>query len=614
DMGMPWYRPTRVVHAVSGSEFGWRSGTGKWPTYYPDSVPPVVDIGPGSPVGATFGYGTKFPAKYQKALYILDWTFGTIYAIHTQPDGASYTATKEEFLSRTPLPLTDATVGSDGALYFTVGGRGTQSELYRVTYVGKESTAPVDAKNEKFADLRQLRKQLEALHHPGKVSDEEIRLIWTSLEHKDRFIRYAARVALEHRPVDSWRQRVMDHASEADQAPWTVITSAIALARQGDGNDKDLLMHALGRLNFGDLSQEQQLSLLRAYALTFIRIGEPTPATASALAKRLDEFYPAKSPELNRELCQVLVYLKSPTVIDKTLKLLAQKSQLKPADIPELLKRSDRYGGTIAKMLANQPDRQKIHYAFTLRNMKYGWTLEQRRAYLKLLDEQREKSGGASFQGFIDNMRKDFLENASDAERLALKSTIAETQPKPQSLPKAIGPGKDWTLDEVLAFTKNGLSGRNFEAGKRAFGASRCVLCHRFGGEGGATGPDLTNIAGRFSFKDLTESIVEPSKVISDQYRASKIQTTGGLIITGRIVNEADGVITVVTDPEDATKVKELKESDIDAVVPSQVSLMPKDLLKPLNKEEILDLLAYLQSRGNPNDPMFRQATETGGQ
>ncbi len=51
---------TRVVHAVSGSEFGWRSGTGKWPTYYADSLPPVIDIGPGSPVGVEFGYGTKF--------------------------------------------------------------------------------------------------------------------------------------------------------------------------------------------------------------------------------------------------------------------------------------------------------------------------------------------------------------------------------------------------------------------------------------------------------------------------------------------------------------------------------------------------------------------------
>ena len=85
---------------------------------HPDSLPQLVDVGPGSPVGAGFGYGAKFPAKYQKALYILDWTFGTIYAIHMEANGASYTATKEEFVSRTPLPLTDVVIGSDGARSF----------------------------------------------------------------------------------------------------------------------------------------------------------------------------------------------------------------------------------------------------------------------------------------------------------------------------------------------------------------------------------------------------------------------------------------------------------------------------------------------------------------
>ena len=120
-------------------------GTGKWPAYYVDSLPAVVDVGPGSPVGVTFGYGAKFPAKYQNALFILDWTFGTIYALHFEPAGASYQGVKEEFLSKTPLPLTDAAIGPDGAMYFTVGGRGTQSALYRVIYTGKESTAPATA-------------------------------------------------------------------------------------------------------------------------------------------------------------------------------------------------------------------------------------------------------------------------------------------------------------------------------------------------------------------------------------------------------------------------------------------------------------------------------------
>jgi hypothetical protein len=70
---------------VSGSDFGWRSGNGKWPEYYVDSVPAAVDCGPGSPTGMTFGYGLKFPPKYQQALLVGDWSYGRIMAVHLEP-------------------------------------------------------------------------------------------------------------------------------------------------------------------------------------------------------------------------------------------------------------------------------------------------------------------------------------------------------------------------------------------------------------------------------------------------------------------------------------------------------------------------------------------------
>src|SRR5208337_1842681 len=158
----------------------------------------LLDIGPGSPVGMSFGYGAKFPAKYQKAMYDLDWTFGTIYALHLEADGSTYKAVKEEFLSRTPLPLTDVAIGPDGAMYFIVGGRGTQSELFRVTYVGKDSTAPVDYHMAQGAELRALRHQLEEYHAPAADQEKAVAFIYPHLGHADRFIRYAARVALEH--------------------------------------------------------------------------------------------------------------------------------------------------------------------------------------------------------------------------------------------------------------------------------------------------------------------------------------------------------------------------------------------------------------------------------
>ena len=109
----------------------------------------------------------------------------------------------------------------------------------------------------------------------------------------------------------------------------------------------------------------------------------------------------------------------------------------------------------------------------------------------------------------------------------------------------------------------------------------------------------------RCSIKDLGEAIVDPSKVISDQYRAHTIVTLSGKAVTGRVASEIDGKLTVLVNPEDITKVEEIAKDDIDEMVTSTVSLMPKDLLKSLNKDEVLNLLAYLLSRGNPNDPMF---------
>ncbi len=80
DINTPWYRPTRVCLVTSGSEFGWRNGAGKWPPYYPDSLPAIYDVGPGSPTGMAFGYGAKFPAKYQEAFFMCDWSYGKLYA------------------------------------------------------------------------------------------------------------------------------------------------------------------------------------------------------------------------------------------------------------------------------------------------------------------------------------------------------------------------------------------------------------------------------------------------------------------------------------------------------------------------------------------------------
>ena len=179
----------------------------------------------------------------------------------------------------------------------------------------------------------------------------------------------------------------------------------------------------------------------------------------------------------------------------------------------------------------------------------------------------------------------------------------------PPPLPKPEGPGRVWTLDAVLTAAEQGLApgSRNFEHGQRMFAAARCIVCHRFGADGGATGPDLTQAGGRFQVRDLVEAIVDPSKVVSDQYKASIVQTADGRVVTGRIVSESPEKIVVVTDPEDATKFVEIARSDIEELLPASESLMPKGLLDSLNEAEVLDLVAYVLSKGHRGDPRFKR-------
>lgn len=607
DMGMPWYRPTRVTHTIGGGEYGWRSGTGVWPSYYPDNLPAMIDIGPGSPVGVEFGYGAKFPAKYQKTLFICDWTFGTMYALHIEPSGATYKATKEEFISRSPLPLTDVVINpTDGAMYFTVGGRGTQSELFRVTYTGKESTEKADATTKETPE-RKLLKEVLALQQPAKDTKKAVEFLLPLLGHKDRFIRYSARVALEYQSVKEWQDKALALAQAAKATdPDTVIGVVIALARQGDKSLQPKLLAALDGFYYRRPGQE--LDVLRAYQLVFTRMGEPSKEDAAAVLKGLDPMFPHQSDNVNRELAQLLVYLKSPTIVEKVIAEMAKPSKpLTTEGLNELILRNRNYGGTVASLIKNAADQQKLNYLFTLRNATVGWNQERWKVWYGFLAEAQTKSGGASYPKFLVNIEKDAYANASDTDRLAIEAAKLRPAYKARELPKPAGPGKEWTTADLTALESKLKSGRNFKNGEKAYAAARCVVCHRFGTDGGATGPDLTQLAGRFALKDLAEAIIEPSKIISDQYKASVIETKGGKTITGRIVSEVKGKLIVVTDPEDSTKVVEVAKDEIDTNKPSATSLMPGKLIDPLNETEVLDLLAYLLSRGDPNHPAFKK-------
>jgi putative heme-binding domain-containing protein len=631
DIGAPWYRPTRMNHVVSGADFGWRSGSGKWPAYYEDSLPAGVDIGPGSPTGCVFGTGAKFPAKYQRAFYGNDWTYGTMWAIHTEPSGAGLKMVKEEFLSGKPLPLTDVIINPvDGAMYFAVGGRKTQSGLYRVTYEGKESTAPAPA-YEVTAEAKQ-RHEIEKLHADG-AGPEAIAKIWPALNSADRNLRYAARIALERQPVTLWKDKALNETNVQASIDALIalarVSRAVEAAPGVDPNVKPAkgastgpvppatsesaalqlqITNALGRLDLNKLDTDHQLQLVRAYQLAFTRLGKPDGAACAAVAARLEPSFPSKNASVDRELCQLLVFLDSKMVVAKTLALVATAADDSEALASDaVLARNAGYAGAAEAAHKSRPNRQQIALMWSLCNATAGWNAELRKTYFTWFPHARTWKGGNSFKGFIDNARKEALANfVPNEETTALDTLSSKDEPVPVNFVPAEGPGKNWTIDEVVALTKDGLKGRNFEHGKAMFTATSCVACHHFAGDGGNIGPDLTGSGSRYTMRDFMENIVEPSKVISDQYGSHQIEKKDGSLILGRIVAEQGDQVMVMTSPFAPTQLTAVKTADIKSKKDYPVSMMPPGLINILNKDELLDLIAYVMSGGNANDKAFK--------
>ncbi|MEW6306350.1 MAG: c-type cytochrome [Verrucomicrobiota bacterium] len=576
DFGLPWYRPTRVYHLVSGGEYGHREGTGKWPYYYPDSLPPATDIGLGSPCGVKFGTGSKFPPKYQKALFMCDWAWGTVYAVHFKPEGASYTATHEKFATGRPLNAMDLEFGRDGAMYLITGGNDTQTGLYRISYTGrqtpgKKSKAELKAEAD-AAKARALRRQLEAFH--GRKDAKAIEFAWAHLNSEDRFIRYAARIAVEWQEPSLWHERAL-----AEKKTRASLTALLAVARTAKPEQKPALLRALQRLEWKRLDAVQQLELLRVHGVAFARLGGPDTETRRALVQQFDPLYPAKTDALNRELCMLLVFLESPNVVRKSMNLIAAKPS----------------------------QEQQIHYIYYIRQMAAGWTPELRRAYFEWYQMAAGAfRGGVSFTKFLANFKKDAIAALTEAERKELAAYLEDFPVAPKAPPPRPFV-KDWKLEEVLPDLDKASRGRSFARGKAAFEGAQCMACHRVRFDGGTVGPDLTALGGRFSRRDILEAIMAPSKVVMEQYQSTTIVKKDGDDITGRVIEEDDRRLVLITNPLTGERAEVLKQ-EVRSRTPATLSPMPEGLVNVLSKEEILDLLAYLESGGLPSYSAFGKA------
>ncbi len=574
DFSLPWYRPTRVCEAVSGGEFGWRAISKKWPVRWEDSVPPVVDIGPGSPTGVTFGYGANFPQKYQDALFISDWSYGKMYAVHLKPQGAGYGAEFEEFVTASPLPVTDLAISpKDGAMYFLIGGRRVQGGLYRVTADKGKVAGPIAAK----PPLLDLRRKLEAFH--GKKDTKAVAAAWPYLGHADRLIRFAARTAIEHQPVSQWKDKAL-----AEKDPRASLTALMALARSA-GDDKSVLnpiLAALHRIDFAKLSAEDRETWVRDYQLAFCRLGAPEEKARLAVAAKLGALFPTKEPMLDVDLCELLAYLGDAAFLPKAIAILESAPT----------------------------QEEQISHAKNLRFVKAGWTPDLRERFFKWICLRAPTyKGGAGFAAFIKEIKRDAMSVLSEDEKAALKPVL-DAKPdtsSPQFNFVAKADAKNWTVADIDPLLAVGLEGgRNFDNGRNVFGGAVCFVCHRFGNEGGAIGPDLSSVAGKYSPRDLLTHIIEPSKEISDQYGQIEVTLLDGSKKYGRIMNLSGDSISLNVNMMDPNANEDIDRKKIKSMEPSKTSMMPPGLLNTCSDKDILDLLAYLLSKGDKNSPLFK--------
>lgn len=685
DRGLPWFRPTRVVHLIPAGDYGWRTGSGKIAFHEIDTLPGVVDLGRGSPVGVAFYYHHTYPDRYRGAYFMGDWSRGRIRVLFPERTGATWTGDAHDFVLGEPLNVTDLDVGPDGSLYFATGGRGTSGGLYRVTYErageavattgaeaavrqpmprsgwGREAIRRArgeaganweaelwaivrDAGREPIDRIRALellqvqgprptleetavlldsdaplvraaaaallgaypftdvqgvlraalgdvdplvaRRAAEALVRSGleprtrniEVATSEA--LHALLDHEDRFLRYAAREAIQRIPHGYWfDQSVM---SSPEQSPRGFFEAMLAMIYSLEHKiEYNFLIGGLGRVARADLDLDAELDFLRVVEIAFIR--DPVPdapgrqEARTGLGQALLGRYPHTDDRVNRQLERLLAYLQP--------------------------------GGALARMVArleeDRPAEERIHTAYCLRAMDEDWTPELRARVVAWFDDAREFRGAASMEGYIDAIWNGVLDRFPEEERLAAEARLeaqrADRARRAAALVTEVEGDRRGRSDlsqmsfeelaEYFEYDVMAYERYNPEQGERVFHRARCSACHVFGDIGRGGGPDLSTVIKRFRRGEVLESIMFPSRVISDQYQAVDVELDDGGLHSGMVVEDTAERLTLINANGDRL---DLDKARIRSREPSALSIMPEGLLDTMTLSDLASLIRFL--------------------
>ena len=427
---------------------------------------------------------------------------------------------------------------------------------------------------------RELRRQLEAFH--GQQHNEAAATAWPHLDSPDPVLRYAARTAVEHQPVQTWRSRAL-----AERRITASLTALMMLARAADPANIEPIIDRVTRYNYSQLTTSQRLTLLHLYQLC--RHADPA-AVERRTGDLLAQIAP-RSPVEPSPLHAVSCMGDGARVEREQSRLLVQ---LDPAAALETC---------LARMLSATTQEDKLHYLFLLRDSKAAWTPDQRRAYFTALRETSQFQGGDGMPGFIKSIRDAAIARLSADEQQQL-AALLEGSPAQEPLPESNRPIVErWTLDSLEKAAALDPAAGDPARGAETFTAALCSRCHRAGAAGPAVGPDLTYVGRRFSRRDILASILTPSQIVAENYRNLEVVTTDGRVITGRPVTSGDyrlPVLKLAIDPLRPGEIVEIPKAEVELHRLAESSPMPNGLLDTFTAAEIAHLLAFLQSGQRP--------------
>lgn len=604
DHQLPWYSFCRVFHVRVGGHHGWllpgHQRSFNRPPYFFDSAPRLVEIDRGSPTGVEVYRHKQFPKKFQDGLFYACWTYGRVYFTPLLPGGEGYQPQEPEIFLETTgnlgfAPSDLAVHPPSGDLFVSVGGRGTQGSVYRVSYpAGSKAKAPPTFETPTDWNIHQQAIEKTMIFKP---EDALLQLVATTDIRKRNLnvpevTMNAIRSLMLHlgdistseakRRIDAGYTANKPDALDADVRD-KVITSFNLIM---PSNLKEIDYEAARLL--GMLKADNKQSIAKVATLL---TPESHPTDDAHYLFCLAQMPGARGQDTRDRIVRAFL------LIDQKLaqrKLLTDRNwsinlrdalkahlEIDPL-LGEQLARASAIASTPyhAYLLDALPREAQIAAAKAMLRAGTGWNAAAfgfvRKALppTELLPIFRTQWSKVDLRPHLTGF---FTKHGHDADKQLVEefyrppSSDIDLTPFNERIKKV-----DWSQGDATR-------------GQVTYARFNCVTCHTGSNR---LGPTLKNIAKRFNRDDLFRHINEPNLAVSDLYKATQITTREGTYV-GIPVYKSEAQTILETGAGETIR---FSRHDILSERRPNQSPMPPALLLAASREDLADLYAYLKT------------------